>query len=166
VQAWSFLQLFQPCLELPRLPSLAELEAAIATAGQHSSAAVPNDPAPPNVPDDAADAVDVSTQQEAPFQHAPLQNRRAPFEATIIALLQLLMQDIYHVCMSEYVDEGGDHAQRERDMAAGLPVVDSDTWPHAASAILAGAPSPTAVLVTSTSEWSASCLLLLASWRT
>jgi hypothetical protein len=55
-----------------------------------------------------------------------------------VALASLLIRDIYHVSMEEFIDSEGDEAQQKRDLQGGGPVVDEDTWSFAAAAIFAG----------------------------
>lgn len=64
--------------------------------------------------------------------------------AVATALLSLVIGEIYEVCVTEYVEQGGDVAAQRKDMAGGCPLIDPDTWQHAAAAVLSGACPPCA----------------------
>jgi hypothetical protein len=63
----------------------------------------------------------------------------AALSSAVTPLLELLMTDIYHMCMEDYIESEGDEAQQRRDLQGGAPIVDGDTWPFAAAALFAGA---------------------------
>ena len=55
------------------------------------------------------------------------------------ALLGLLLREQFELGAVAAVEEGGDKEKQLRDMAGAFPVLDGDTWQHAAAAVFAGA---------------------------
>jgi hypothetical protein len=55
-----------------------------------------------------------------------------------IVLLRLVIGEVYDICVTEYVEQRGDVATQRKDMNGGAPLVDTDTWQHAAAALVSG----------------------------
>lgn len=115
LQVWSFLHDNSELLTIENVPSLNDLEASLF----HGSLCAGASP--------------------TSFDPAAAASSAAPSYLTVITpLLRLLAADVYRVVMEQSIDNDGDVAAQQKDLAAGLPQVDATNWRHVCAGLFAG----------------------------
>lgn len=119
LQVWSFLHENSELLTIEHVPSLDDLESSL-----FYGSLSPDDTKAPLHPPSSSDPAASEAAQ--------------PYLTVITPLLRLLAADVYRVVMEQSIDNDGDVAAQQKDLAAGHPQVDATNWRHVCAGLFAG----------------------------